>query len=631
MLSFIRSLARSPIVGGFIIALLVAAFALWGVEGIFGGGNAAVLVGPERVTVQQVNREYENQIRQIQLENPRFTRDQAEQFGLGDQVVRRLTVQAAIDAKAKELGLAVSDQTLAEVLQAVPAFQNPFTNRFDRQTYLSVIGQQGFRERVFEADFARQLRRSQYVEAILGGTRAPDVFARARQAYQQERRALRALLIPPALAGDPGQPDDETLQAFIDENAQAFRLPEQRRFTLVRVSPELYYRDVEVDEEELLQLYEFRLETGQLADPATRTLTQWPAPDRDAAEQAVSRISAGEAPAEAAAALGLGDAVEFEDVQAHQVPDSAVANAAFARQAGETAAVEGRLGWRVIHVRQAVDPDIPSLEDIRDELVDELSRDQAEGMMLDALAALEDARGAGALLEDAAASAGIPAERYDFITRNGVTVNGERASTLLQETEILEQIFELPLGFDGDLSNFGENGYYVVRVDAVEEPRMPALDEVREDAAEFWRIRTIDDRLQSVLDEALERVRAGEDINGVADSLGAPVRVEAATLNRTETAGPFNRQLVGAAFAQEKGAVFEARAGDQRTRAVVIVDDITGPRPAPMPAEARLQLAEELEDDLAASIESALLNTYDIRSDQRLIDIGLGRIDPSLQ
>ena len=57
MLTFIRALARNPIVGGIIVALLIAAFALFGVTDVFtGGGNAAVLVGPERVSVQELQR-----------------------------------------------------------------------------------------------------------------------------------------------------------------------------------------------------------------------------------------------------------------------------------------------------------------------------------------------------------------------------------------------------------------------------------------------------------------------------------------------------------------------------------------------------------------------------------------------
>ena len=103
---------------------------------------------------------------------------------------------------------------------------------------------------------------------VLGGVRAPQVMATARRAYEQERRQVRALLLPPSLAGDVGEPTDEQLQAFIAENAQIFTRPEGRRFTLVRVTPQMFQQDVDVSEDDLRELYEFRRESGELAPPA---------------------------------------------------------------------------------------------------------------------------------------------------------------------------------------------------------------------------------------------------------------------------------------------------------------------------------------------------------------------------
>jgi peptidyl-prolyl cis-trans isomerase D len=635
MLTFIRALARNPIVGGIIVALLIAAFALWGVTDVFsGGGNAAVLVGQERVSVQELNRAYERRVLQIQRENPRFTREQAEQFGLGEQVVQEMTALAAIDAKAGELGLSLSDQRLFEAVRAIEAFQNPFSGDFDAQTYAALlrdngyVGAAGVAERRFEADLREELTRAQYLNAILGGVAAPDMFARTRRAYEEERRTVRALLIPPSLAGDVADPTDEELSTFISENAQVFQQPERRRFTLVRVSPELYERDVDVSEEDLRELYEFRLENGELTDPPTRSLTQWAAPDQATAEAAAARIAAGEDTSALVAELGLGEAVALETVESFEVPDAQIAEAAFAMQQGAVEAVEGRLGWRVVRIDAAVDPVAPTFEEQRTLLVTELAGDQAEGMMLDALAVFEEARGAGATLEDAASQAGVPAERFDWLASDGSTPNGFRAFTLGEAPEVLENVFSLPVGFAGDLTNYGDGGYFVARVDAIDPSRLPEVEEVRDEASTFWRLRAVDDQLQALVDDALARAEAGESLDAIAAGLDG-ARVESATLGRTETAGPFNRQLVGQAFGVEQGQPFPARAGDQRTRAVAVVDAVIAPQDRPVSPERLASLSEELGNDVAIALESALLTGYEVRQDQRLIDLALGRIDPN--
>ncbi|WP_375549015.1 SurA N-terminal domain-containing protein [Oceanicaulis alexandrii] len=525
MLTLIRSLARSPIIGGMIIALLIAAFALWGVTDIFrSNGSAALVVGPETVSASELARTYERQLFQIQRDNPEITREQADQMGLGDSVVQRLIAETAVDAKADQMGMTISDSTLFETLRSVPAFQNPFTSQFDPNTYASVLRENGYRgplaERQFESDITSELRRGQFIAAALGGVYAPEIFGDIRAAYNGERRSLRALFLQPSLVDAPEAPDDDTLTAFIGENARIFERPEQRRLTLMRISPADFLRDVDVSDEDLQALYDFRLDNGDLAEPATRSLTQWPAPDQQTAETAAARLSAGETVSTVISELGLGEEVALADVQSYQVPDGQIAEQAFTLSAGDIAAIESQLGWRVVRIDAANDPDTPSLAELEAELRDELARDNAEGMMLDALGVFEEERGNGATLEEAAMQAGLIAERIDFVAANGYSADREPALTLLQNPDLLTAAFSAQQGFATDLESYGEDGgYFVVRVDEIEPARLSELSEVREDAAQFWTMRETDNRLQTLVDDVQARLDAGETADAIADSL----------------------------------------------------------------------------------------------------------------
>ena len=440
---------------------------------------------------------------------------------------------------------------------------------------------------------------------------------------------MRALLIPPSLAGDVGDPDDATLETFIAENAGVFERPEQRRFTLIRFAPALFERDAQVSDTDIEDLYAFRLDRGELADPQERSYEQWAAPDQASAEAGAERLAAGEAIADLRTALNLGERVAFTDLQESQVPDRAIAAAVFEMGAGDVRAVDSRLGWRVVRVTGAVDPEAPSLDALRDELRAELAGDQAEEDMFTAMSAFEDARRQGFDLAEAANEAGVPVERFDYITADGFTLEGAPASTLLEEggDAILQLVFSLTPGLDSELEPFGEGSYVVARVESVEAPRLPLVDEVREDAEAFWRLRTVDERLQVMVDDALERTQAGESLEGIAALIGGGATVEIATLGREETAGPFNRNLVSQAFGVAPGTRFAARAGDQRTRAIVVVDEIIAPAPAVAGEELQTAMLQEIESDIAISLQAALLDAYEVRTDQRLIDQALGRIE----
>lgn len=185
------------------------------------------------------------------------------------------------------------------------------------------------------------------------------------------------------------------------------------------------------------------------------------------------------------------------------------------------------------------------------------------------------------------------------------------------------------MGFAGDVTGFGEGGYFVLRVDGIETPRLPEVDEVRDQATAFYMLRTMDDALGAIADTALARALAGEDLDAIAASVGESARVETTTVGRQETAGPFTAGLVNTAFNAEPGDPFLSRAGDQRTRALAVVTEVTAPEADAVQAEQREAVSTELSDDIAAALERAVLASYEIRTDPRLVDQALGRTDPA--
>lgn len=627
MLSVIRNLARSPLAVLIIIVPVVAAFALFGINDIFTGtGNAVATVGSERVTVQTVSRTMQREMRRIQIENPRVTQQEADAAGLGDGIMNMLVAQAAITAQSRELGIAATDEQVAELIQDAPAFQSVFNNRFDPAAYNEWLRQEGWTANTFEDQLRSDLQRQQFIDAALSGATPPALFNQLRARFQGETRTIRALLIPPELAGEPGAPDDETLQAFIEENANFFTLPEQRRISLVRLDPQLVSPDVEVDEAELRELYDMRAETGELADPAVRTFLQWVTPDEATAQAVVDRLNAGEAPAGISGATGLGEPVRLENVEVFAVPDQVIAQAAFEMAQGEARAVQGRLGWRAVYVETASDPEVPAFEDVAEELRTELAGDAAEYRVLDALAEFEDQRGRGATLEEAADAAGIPLEQFDFMTPDAFeAASGSPLMSIIREEAILEAARTTEEGFTSEFTPYGDGGYFIVRVDAIRPSALAPLSEVREQASSFWRLRQIDDRLQETVTAALERAQAGESLDAIAASIPG-TRVEETTIGRTQTAGPFTQALVGAAFTAQTDTPFESRAGDQRTRAVAVVTAINAGS-GDLGAEATQTLAQGYEEDVVAALERALLDAYPVRINAQLRDAALGRTE----
>ena len=108
-----------------LFALLIVSFGIfWNVSDVFRGfGRGAVAkVGKTDITVTDFQRAFQNQIRGITLEGgERLTTEQALMLRLDRQALDQLVAQAAVKTHAEQLGLSLSDDTLAEGTASSPA------------------------------------------------------------------------------------------------------------------------------------------------------------------------------------------------------------------------------------------------------------------------------------------------------------------------------------------------------------------------------------------------------------------------------------------------------------------------------------------------------------------------------
>lgn len=622
MLSIFRDFAKSPFAALIILPLLIVAFVFIDTGSIFSANpNAAVNVGSQQVTPRQLQRSFDQQVRSIQQQDPSFQRQQALEFGLDQQVVDQLVTLAALDNVADRMGLSVSEDRVNDEVTGIEAFANPFNGEFDQASFVSALGQAGYSPREFLSEVRRDLVRSQLTSALLASIDVPDVMTRARYSYSQELRRMDALLIPPQVAGDLPEPTTEELQAFLVENESFFQLPEQRRFTLVRLFPEDLVEDAEVSDEDIRRLYDTRLETGQLADPATRSLRYWILSDESAAREAALRVAQGETLDAVIADLGLSNPIGLDTVERFQIPDEAVADAAFNMVSGDVSFA----GSRLIAVDAAVDPYVPGFEEIQFDLRVELAQNEVQNQILDQISELEEARASGLTLSQAAAQVGIPVEQFDWLGQNGFSPDRQPVESLFRHPSILQNVFQLPAGIDSDPIATPDNGYFIVQVDEIQSPQVPPLADIRDQVEEGWRVRTIDDRLQTYVDDALARAEAGEDLNVIAESISPLARIETATLRRDQNAGPFNAQLVSQAFAQNVDVPFAARSGDGSTRAVVIVQDSFPPSMTEASAQTRAELENALVNDLSQVLQREVVSKVNVQRNQDIIDVAVGR------
>ena len=108
-----------------VFGLIVLAFVVWGIGDVFrgGGGNQIAQVGGVSITTAAYRQAYQTELQNLQQRARRqITNDEAHRLGLDVQVLSRLMSDAALDDRARTLGLGISDSRVAKSILTDPSF-----------------------------------------------------------------------------------------------------------------------------------------------------------------------------------------------------------------------------------------------------------------------------------------------------------------------------------------------------------------------------------------------------------------------------------------------------------------------------------------------------------------------------
>ena len=116
------------IVMGVVLGLIAVSFAIWGIGDIFRGfGRSTVAkIGSTEITVDQFRQLYNDRLQQIgrQFGRP-ITQEQARELRVDQQLAGQLVAEAALDQRARQLRLNLSNEEVARQIMADPSFKGP--------------------------------------------------------------------------------------------------------------------------------------------------------------------------------------------------------------------------------------------------------------------------------------------------------------------------------------------------------------------------------------------------------------------------------------------------------------------------------------------------------------------------
>ncbi|WP_338308006.1 peptidylprolyl isomerase [Bradyrhizobium sp. TM233] len=537
-----------------VMGVLIVSFGIWGIADIFKGfGQSTVAkVGSTEISLNEFRQIYTDRLQQISRQFGRpLTPDQARAFGLDRQVLQQTIAEAALDEEARRLGLGQSDDQIRQVIMNDPNFKG-VGGSFDANRFQAVIRNFGYTEQRYVAEQRKVSLRRQITGTIGAGLEPPKAMIDVLTRFQNEQRAIEFVRLDAAQAGQIDAPSPEALSAYFEDHKVQFRAPEYRKIAFVVVSPEEIGKWSEVSDEDAKKVFEQRKD--RLGTPEKRQIQQIVFPNVTDAQAARERLVGGMSFED----LGKERGLSASDVDLGLVTKSslaaAVGDAAFALPAGEISQpIQGGLGVAIVKVDKIEPGKEADYASLAGDIKREIATERARVKVADLRDKMEDERGGGSSVIDAAQKLGLTAVTIDAVDRSGRAPNGQPVANIPQGLDVVSQAFNTDVGVDNDSISF-KGGYVWYDVLAITPSRDRNLDEVRDQVEARWRQDQIATKLKAKATEMVQKLESGGKLADEAAAIGA--KVETATgFKRDDTPASVPAAVVAAAFRTAKDGV----------------------------------------------------------------------------
>lgn len=589
-----------------LFGVLIISFGIWGIADIFKGFGQSSLarIGSTEITTEQFRNLFTDRLQQISRRFGRpLTAEQARQFGLDRQVLQDVIADAAVDETVRNMGLGQSDADIVRAIQNDPNFKG-LDGRFEHERFVQLIRQAGYTEQRYIAEQRKVALRRQLTGTIVAGLEPPKTQIEALVRFQNEQRSASYVRLTTAQAGTIDPPSPEALATYFEDRKQLFRAPEYRKIAMLALTPDEFAKSITISDDDARKVFEQRRE--RYATPERRQVLQIPFPNADEAKAASERIKAGTSFEDIARERKLTTAdIDLGTVAKSSIGDSALANAAFALAPNTVSEpVKGALTTALLKVTKVEPGTNPSFESVAPAIKREMALDRARTQMQDLRNKIEDERGGGANIAEAAQKLGLKATTIEAVDRSGRGPDGKPVIGLPQGVDVVSPAFASNIGVENEpvQYNGGELWFDVL---GVTPSRDRSLDEVKDQVQARWKDEQIAARLRTKAAEMVSKIEKGATLD--AEAAAAGVKVETAKLfKRDSDAKDVPERLAAAAFRTPKDGVGQTEGNGATEWIVFKVTDIAVP-PVDLASDDVKKLTEnlrraEMEEQLTAYI-----------------------------
>ncbi|MAM60286.1 peptidyl-prolyl cis-trans isomerase [Maritimibacter sp. UBA3975] len=594
-----------------IMALVVVGLVGFGSVNFGGSGQSIGKVGDTEIDASAYFRELNAELNAWQATTgENLTMAEAQAIGLDQRVLSRVISITALEDEIDRMKLSVGDQNLANRVTEIQAFQG-VDGQFDRDTYDFVLQQSGLTAQEFEESLRAEVARTILADAVTSGVDVPDTYTATLYAWARETRDFTWAPVTRSALEEPlPEPTEADLQAFYDENPDPFTVPETRQITYGWLKPEDVMDEVPMDDGQLRDLYESRIDEFQV--PERRLVERLVFGTEDDAQAAADRIESGETTFDQeveARGLTLSD-VDLGDVRQRALGQAGEPVFAL-EEPGVVGPVMTDLGPALLRMNAILSAQETSFEDARDQLFEEYAADAARRLVRTRASEIDEMLAGGATLEELDSEGLMP---LDTIGWTEGMDDGIAAYAPFREAAAEASVNDFP-----QVTELEDGSVFALRLDEITEPTLRPFDEVRDEVQALWEQNALADALVARAEALLPEFESGAE----APSTVGLTEVLEEDVPRTAFIQGAPENMVEQAFTMAEGSWQVVRGNGQVV--VVGLTDIQSPDQDSDEAQQiksafSQRMSQTLGLDLQDAFSSALEDQAGVSLDQAMIN-----------
>ena len=590
------------------------------------GGDRVAVVGDEKIGNADFSRAVANGVDQVRQENPTITLPVFAAQGGFEEVLEQMIDRYAIGVYARKYGLRAGENLVNSEILDIPSFRGPDGN-FSQQSFQESLRRLNMNEAMLRREIGDSLLARQIIVPGLSGAQMPQKFAMRYASLLRERREGSVAFIPSASFAPDGDPTEQQLSAYYEENRDDYIRPERRVIRYAMFGFENLDTDVTPTDEEIAARYE--RDRALYAASEDRTITQLIVPTKDSANSIRDRVNGGASFASVAREAGFSTTqigpINKEDY-GNQASD-AVATAVFAASRGQIAQpARSSLGWHVVRVDNVTSIAGRSLATVTPEIRVQLLQEKRAFALADLSARIEEQVDSGVALSQVAQELEVEISSTAPITADGRIYGVPSAQLPPQLVGAVNTAFQMDEG-EPQLAEIARGTTFMIfEVSDITQSAAATLDEIREQIVLSWRLAEGAELARAAADRVIERVGANSSLAAAMGEEETPLPpVDELNINRQQllAQGQQIPPALALMFNMAEGTTKRLEAPNDLGWFVVDLTDIETPEIAandPVIAASRQQLRGAIGDELAQQMTRAMRQELGVETNSAALE-----------